>query len=254
MTYLQFHLTFLIPVIVVLLFLVRSKERVPYPYPISSVFSLCTIAFVYTTPWDNYLVYREIWTYEPDRILESLRIGFVPIEEYAFFVLQPILTSLFLFFFASRKPEIYQDAIHNPARLLTPRLLVGGVYLLLALAGLVLLLANYTRFTYFALIVVWACPVLSFQAFFGADRIWLYRHHFLPALIGCTAYLWLVDGIAIDWNIWHIETETSTGWTLLALPVEEAVFFLVTNLLVLNGLVLLFDVLGRRNLAKKATR
>jgi lycopene beta-cyclase len=51
------------------------------------------IAFVYTTPWDNYLVYREVWGYPPGRVLGT--IGYVPVEEYAFFVIQTLATGLF---------------------------------------------------------------------------------------------------------------------------------------------------------------
>ncbi|MFC6786948.1 lycopene cyclase domain-containing protein [Halobaculum halobium] len=53
-----------------------------------------------------------------------------------------------------------------------------------------------------------------------------------------TLYLWVVDRIAIADGVWTVAAETSTGVHLLGLPVEEAVFFLVTSALVVNGLVL----------------
>ena len=61
------------------------------------------LAFAYTTPWDNYLVFREVWGYPPGRVLAT--IGYVPVEEYAFFLLQPIMTGLF---YASKR-KIWRD-------------------------------------------------------------------------------------------------------------------------------------------------
>ena len=54
--------------------------------------ALCAVATIWTTPWDNYLVYRGIWFYADENIL--WKIGYVPIEEYAFFSLETILTGL----------------------------------------------------------------------------------------------------------------------------------------------------------------
>jgi lycopene cyclase domain-containing protein len=46
---------------------------------------LATVAFVWTTPWDNYLVKSGVWGYgNNDRVLYV--IGFVPVEEYCFFI------------------------------------------------------------------------------------------------------------------------------------------------------------------------
>jgi lycopene cyclase domain-containing protein len=55
---------------------------------------LAVIAVVYTTPWDNYLVATGVWYYDP-RLVLNLTIGYVPVEEYAFFILQAFLTGLF---------------------------------------------------------------------------------------------------------------------------------------------------------------
>jgi lycopene beta-cyclase len=54
---------------------------------------VAVIAVVYTTPWDNYLVATRVWYYDPKLILGWV-IGYVPIEEYSFFVLQTFLTGL----------------------------------------------------------------------------------------------------------------------------------------------------------------
>jgi lycopene cyclase domain-containing protein len=252
MTYFGFHLVFILPLIGVLLYLVRQQGTLPYPRAGLGLLLICAIALVYTTPWDNYLVAQEIWTYDEGRILEQLRIGYVPLEEYLFFVLQPILTTGFLFFFAQRRADVCREAAADPTRQWGPRLAGGILFLGVAAAGCEMLRRPAADDTYLGLILAWAAPVLAFQAFFGMDRILRFRTHLVPALVGSTAYLWLVDSIAITWQIWHITETTSTGYHLFALPVEEAVFFLVTNLLVLFGLILLYDLLLRRQGARRA--
>jgi lycopene beta-cyclase len=58
--------------------------------------ALTVIAVIYTTPWDNYLVATGILHYEPNLVL-GFNLGYVPIERYAFFVLQTLLTGVFAF-------------------------------------------------------------------------------------------------------------------------------------------------------------
>ena len=245
MTYLGFHFVFILPIIGVLLWLVRKSGPIPYPAPWLATVCLCGIAFVYTTPWDNYLVSREIWTYDEGRVLEDLRLGAVPIEEYLFFLLQPILTGLFLFLFAQRTPEVIRMAKKDRSRRSALRWIAGVAFLLLALISLATFLSPWKSGTYLSLILVWSAPILSFQSFFGFDRILRFWKQWVPAFVGSTSYLWLVDGLAIDWDIWRITESTSTGLMIFALPIEEGVFFAVTNLMVLFGIVLFQDVLIR---------
>ncbi|PSQ39704.1 hypothetical protein BRD10_03065 [Halobacteriales archaeon SW_12_71_31] len=53
-----------------------------------------------------------------------------------------------------------------------------------------------------------------------------------------TLYLCLIDRLAVGWGLWQFSAVKLTGWTVLGLPVEEATFFLLTNALVVHGLVL----------------
>ena len=101
MSYLEFHLYLILPPILLMavslpqtLYQIGGK-RAQWALPLIAV-----VAFSYTTPWDNYLVANNVWWYGENRVLAT--IGYVPIEEYLFFVLQPILTGLFLFHVLSR--------------------------------------------------------------------------------------------------------------------------------------------------------
>jgi lycopene cyclase domain-containing protein len=90
-TYLQFLAVFVgIPIVAVLLLLRRDLTRIPWP----AIGAVCLLALVYTTPWDNMLVASGVWSYPRERVANVV-LGVVPIEEYGFFVLQTILTSLF---------------------------------------------------------------------------------------------------------------------------------------------------------------
>ncbi|MEM8485103.1 MAG: lycopene cyclase domain-containing protein [Bacteroidota bacterium] len=96
MTYLQFHFVFILPVIFLLALVYRRTVAAAMKsYSLKWMFAVAGIALIYTTAWDNYLVYRGVWGYGPERVMAT--IGYVPIEEYMFFLLQPLLTGLFFY-------------------------------------------------------------------------------------------------------------------------------------------------------------
>jgi 15-cis-phytoene synthase/lycopene beta-cyclase len=52
-----------------------------------------------------------------------------------------------------------------------------------------------------------------------------------------TVYLWIVDELALGRGTWFIETETKLGVRLFgALEIEEALFFLASNTLIVFGM------------------
>ena len=68
-----------------------GRRRGPRPW--WAVAGLALVALIYTTPWDNYLVATGVWWYDP-RLVSGLTLGWVPAEEYCFFILQTLLTGL----------------------------------------------------------------------------------------------------------------------------------------------------------------
>lgn len=240
MTYLYFHLVFILPAIGAVWYARRFEKQVELPLARTGIVTLAVIALIYTTPWDNYLVKAGIWGYGQGRVLESLVIGYVPIEEYLFFILQPIMTGTFFLLFAGRRPESLA-VMQAPLERGISSVVGTGVYLLFAVFGVICLGTLSERFTYLGLILVWACPVLAFQWGYGGGTLWKSRKLLMVTVQFPTCYLWIVDAIAIDWRIWEIREATSTGWTIFWLPIEEAVFFLVTNLLVVQGLILFYQ-------------
>lgn len=231
MTYLQFHFVFILPVIALLLWLVTRVKPARYAY--IWLFVIALIALIYTTAWDNYLVYRGVWYYGPDRVIGT--IGYVPIEEYLFFLLQPFLTGLFFYWMLMRRKIEHVAASSNK-----PRWIGTLVYVLLGIAGIFHFREDAGL--YMGLILVWACPVLAGQWAYAGNWIWAKRRLWFWSTMIPTVYLWIADRVALATGIWFIAEDYTTGWHLFGLPIEEATFFLVTNLLVIQGLFLFLHI------------
>ena len=252
MTYFGFLIGFVLGPIVLLLILslvdsqVRKwcspdKRSLPLVY---SFLIIAGIATLYTTPWDNYLVATRVWWYDP-RLVLGITIGWVPLEEYLFFILQPILGGLLLIFLLSRK------AFRVDGEPLRPNLRRSfvSIAVLVWIAAIFLMFAGRTATTYLGLELVWAIPAITLQLAYGADIIWRHRREVIVAVFALTIYLSLADAIAIQSGVWTINPMKSLGLLLVGiLPVEEFVFFLLTNTMVGFGFVLVWSPESRTRL------
>lgn len=237
MTYLFFHMRFILPLIVILWLLLPQQQR-SRRVGLLSIMTLAVLAFVYATPWDNWLVANAIWTYGDDRVVAV--VGHVPVEEYLFFMLQPILTGLWFYLMLANIPAVW---VENGSQAL--RWSAAGIFLMVtALSGLLLLApANYR---YLAMILVWASPVLALHWAVGGNQLWRNARLCLAAMVPPTLYLGIVDRFAIQAGVWHITEQTSTQIMVFGLPVEELLFFAVTNVMVVQGLLLFVWVVEAR--------
>ncbi len=232
MTYLQFHLAFLMPVLALGGWLAWRAHHRLGTRARWAIFAVPPIALAFTSPWDNYLVWRGIWWYGSDRVVAT--IGYVPVEEYLFFVLHPLLSGSLLYAFLARALTV-QGAL--PAEGGTP-VRVGGtaVWLALGLVGLFLLRADAT--TYLGLVLVWFAPMIGLMWAFQGPAIWGVRVAAAPTVALVTLYLWVADRVAIGVGIWTISDRYTVGVTPLGLPIEEATFFLLATVLSVCGLLL----------------
>ena len=244
MTYLQFHLVFIVPPILGLLYLQYRQGGAPAgrfdpggARTLPALGVILALALAYTTPWDNHLVARGVWGYPPERVLAT--IGYVPVEEYAFFLLQPILTGLFLFALGRRtaEPEPTAQGVRRMGGT------IGTAFFVL-LTALGFLLTGDDSTYYLGLILAWASPIAALQWAVGGGALVTHWRDVMAAVAIPTVYLWLADRIAIGLGIWYISPRYTTGVHLFGLPVEEALFFAYTNVIVVQGL-LLFLVLLR---------
>jgi lycopene cyclase domain-containing protein len=99
--------------------------------------------------------------------------------------------------------------------------------------------------TYLAFELAWAAPVLALQWAVGRRRLWDRRRVLILALLVSTAYLCLADTVAISNGIWTLHSSRILGLHLGNLPLEEALFFLLTDAMVVQS-VLLVNSFWRR--------
>lgn len=232
MSYLTFHLLFILPPILLLgatlprSFCEIGGRRAQIALPL-----IAFVALSYTTPWDNYLVARNVWWYGSGRVLGT--IGYVPIEEYIFFVLQPLLTGLVFFHIYAR--------VETPAETPSTKSAWGGflVFSACAAAGASALMLDSPNGLYMGLVLTWSCPLLAGMWLYGGETLWAYRKTLSYAVGLSTLYLWGLDALAIHQGIWTISQKATLGLKIGNLPLEEATFFLVTNFLVVKGVLLL---------------
>lgn len=192
------------------------------------------IALVYTTPWDNYLVATGVWWYDP-ALVTGLTLGWVPIEEYTFFVLQPIFSGLLLLIFMRK----FAAARPVPDKGVGFRVASVALLGLAWLVALVILMLRWSPGTYLSLELVWALPPIMLQLAFGADLLWHYRRGVTSAVLAPTLFLSAADALAIRTGIWTINPEQSLHWLIGGvLPLEELLFFLLTNTLIVFGVTL----------------
>jgi lycopene cyclase domain-containing protein len=228
MTYLQFLIVFLI-IPLVFMGVAFKKSNIPHKKEFFwGILTLVLLAVTYTTPWDNYLVATKVWWYGEDRVIGT--IGYVPIEEYMFFVLQTLFTGLFCFFLQKVIP-LKMDGGNSSLKSVITVIYCG--FFLLGVYSL-----TVTSMKYLGLILTWAIPILILQWVIGAQHLIKNAKIFLITFIAPSAYLWIADALAIKWNIWAISEKFTIGIKFGTLPLEEAVFFLVTNLMVAQGLIL----------------
>lgn len=231
MTYLGFHAVFIIPCIALLIVDAVRRRSVRDRTIYQGIGVIVCLAVLYATPWDNWLVREGIWTYAPSAVIAT--IGYVPVEEYLFFVLQPILTGLWLRSALIRRRESWAD----PKR---PQIVVAGVvgWLGVGVASGLLLMFAGTGWRYMGMIGIWVAPILAFQWAVGGAQLWANRGIWALGVLPPTLYLSAVDRIAIGAGVWHITPETSTGAFVFGLPVEEFLFFLLTNIMIVQGVFL----------------
>ncbi len=235
MEYAAFLVLFVVVPTVVVLTVASVRRAITRPRALVAVTLMIGAALAYTIPWDNYLISQGVWWYG-DGIL--LRIWHAPLEEYLFIALQPLLTAVWLY-----RADLDSVTDANPTG---PRVVGAVACLAVAVAGAAVLTADWGR--YLGAILAWAAPVLALQWAVGGGVL---RREWRLLAYGVgppTVYLCAADRLAIGRGIWTISPDHTTGAAILGLPVEEATFFLVTNLMLVQGIVLFHWLSDRWNL------
>ena len=240
MTYFGVLAVFLLPPLLLLVGLQVYRgnlRRVEY----LAVFAHVLIAVIYTTPWDNYLVASGVWWYDPN-LVSGITMGWVPIEEYTFFVLQTILTGFWVLWMKKSIPMRVPAGSKSSTAI---RLGIASGLAIPWIFATIGLLAGRQPFTYLTLILSWALIPVLIQVIVGGDALLGNWRLLVAGWLPPTIYLWVADAYAIRSGTWTINPQQTTGWMLAGLPVEEMVFFFMTNLLIVNGMLLIFSPIVR---------
>jgi lycopene beta-cyclase len=220
----------------------RQGKKLPQSlsnYPeIGTLMAHAAVAVAYTTPWDNYLVATRVWWYDP-KLVTGITFGWVPLEEYCFFVLQSFLTGLWTLWWAKRV-AVEDYTPYQPS--LGKRLAATGALGVVWAGAVASLFAKQSRNNYMGLMLAWALPPIMIQTVLGGDILWRQRKLVATALIPSTLYLAAADSLAIGGGTWTINPEQTTQIELPnKLPLEEGLFFLLTNMLLVFGMILVLS-------------
>ena len=230
----------------------------------------------WTTPWDNYLVYRGIWFYEDENIL--WKIGYVPIEEYAFFSLETILTGL-VFYCIVPSSNLLERPSTSTSLPTAREICIGRGVLACFVTAWTWSLREIVRLKsldgddsdevsmeYLSLILVWSLPVLALQWSIGYVALLRNKFAWCSCVALSTLSLSVADAWAIRRNIWTINATHSLGYVsdfvgvsitrpwFRELPLEEFLFFVMTTLMCSWGLLLAVLVSQRWEETRRGTR
>jgi len=96
---------------------------------------------------------------------------------------------------------------------------------------------------YLVHLLAWSLPVLAAQlggiSLLYAGRLRALLRAVLPPALLVTAWLVAADHLAISSGLWRFGEGKHLGVYFLSVPLEEVLFFLITNLLVAFGLALI---------------
>lgn len=231
-----------VPLLVLRFILWRDRQRrrdvpeVLQNWPEDAVLKAhVAVAVAYTTPWDNYLVATKVWSYDPD-LVTGFTLGWVPIEEYSFFVLQSVLTGSWLQVLSRRWSVDDRPYTSRGAAIRAASTAALGWYWWRTARSMA---SGRKEATYRDLILVWSLPPIMLQTAVGADILWRHRGLIATTILTSTTYLGLIDSIAIRSGTWAItEAKTFKHEVIPHLPFEELLFFFMTNVLLTFGITL----------------
>lgn len=245
LTYARFHLIFTIPALIIAGIAASARGGFTY-IRLATLTILLAVVYAAATPWDAYLVRNGVWGYSSKPVLGTFLD--VPYEEYFFFGIQTLITSLVYFAITTptRIESIQEDEVAKFSKEKSGFRMGKGLSNkigLAAIVGIMGALLNTSNPSYFYLktIVVYYLAFISIQVILGMRQILMSKALGRLALATAipTLFYWITDAIAINAGTWSITERTSTGLKLFnTLPIEEAIFFAITNMVIVQGLYL----------------
>lgn len=200
------------------------------------------IAFIATSAWDNYAVYSGIWFFPAEKTLGKY-LYYVPLEEYAFFFLQTFTTGLVQILYLEKiykykKNETQEIAAKTLYSFIFPLIFCGEIINFYQLKTEEVIKLPFGEWNYLFHLFSWAGTFILIQFIFGRKKLkGKLKLIVVPALI-MTVYFSLADAVSIGNGIWNFDPLQTTGAKIGNVPLEEILFFLLTNLLITEAVVL----------------
>lgn len=94
--------------------------------------------------------------------------------------------------------------------------------------------------------LAWALPVIGIQWVVAGRELWRRRRALALTVMLSTLYLAACDGFALGHGIWRVDPRRVLGLRLGPLPLEELVFYFVTNVMAAQGFVMIAGSLRER--------
>lgn len=235
MTYFRFHWIFNLPLLVLLV-----AVGWPGTWTEGTTLAMMLVVFaavVFTTPWDNIAARWGIWGFPRHKY--TLRIGYLPVEEYLFFILQSLnvmfaIRAILHLLPSWRHPVVFHFSTVTwiCVAVSVPAWIVLGLELRKRRRG------QGTALRY-ALHLVWFLPVLYLQWILAPLLLSVHAGLLALTALGFGLYYTLADLVAVRAGIWFFDEKQITGYKIAGLPWEEIAFFVLTSLLVAQSFLLL---------------
>ena len=92
----------------------------------------------------------------------------------------------------------------------------------------------------------WALPVVAVQWVAAGRELWRWRRLLIVTVLLATAYLGACDAFALGHGIWRVDPRRVVGLYAGPLPLEELLFYFVTNIMAAQGFVMIAGYLRER--------
>lgn len=102
------------------------------------------------------------------------------------------------------------------------------------------------QWTYLIYELAWALPVIGIQWTAAWRELWRWRRLLAASVMIATLYLGACDAFALGHGIWRVDPARVIGVYAGSLPLEEFVFYFVTNIMAAQGFVMVAGFLRER--------
>jgi lycopene beta-cyclase len=236
MTYLRFHLIFNLPLLVVL-----AAITGPLPWAVEEFYAagyVLLAVMIFTAPWDNLAAKWGIWGFPREKY--SLRIGYLPVEEYMFFLLQSVnvmLAMRALFHFVPTWQTGLGVFIGRGTLICLAASIIPWLFILVQLRWL---RRRGGPCVNYAIHLAWFLPVIYAQWVLAPFLFLAHAGLLTTVTLAFGVYYTLADFAAVRYGTWYFDEKQITGVKLARLlPWEEIAFFFLTSLLVAQSYLLL---------------